>query len=162
MLTQEQRTTLINYITSDPIFSGIPQSADGAYQVRDLLSVENNPAFWVWKTRVTQDEIMQNGFDWVQADNLTIGQSRIWEWLFDNDQTAINPSKTNVRDGISECWKGNAGKIAVRDVVFGHCKRKANRLERLLATGTGTEAIPATMTIEGTLSPQYLREILGW
>jgi hypothetical protein len=162
MLTEQQKTTLVNYITTDPIFAGIPANGDGAYEVKDRLEVLAYPDYWVWKTKVTQDEIMQNGFDWTQADNLTAGQARIWEWLFDNGDTAINPSKINVRQGITECWKGTAQKAAVRDAVFVHCKRKANRLEALLATGSGEEAAPSTMTVEGSLSPGYLREILGW
>ena len=65
---------------------------------------------------------MQNGFDWVEVDNLTVGKARIWEWLFDNATTTINPSKANVRAGIAECWKGTAAKLAVQAAVLAHCK----------------------------------------
>lgn len=162
MLTEQQVAILVNYVTTDPAFAGIPQTGDGAYEVRDRLDVVASPAFVVWKTSVTLDEIMQNGFDWVLVDNLSVGKARIWEWLFDNAESSTNPSKINVRAGISECWKGTAAMLAQQAVILGHCKRSASRLEKLLATGTGSDATPATMTIEGSLSPQYLREILGW
>jgi hypothetical protein len=103
------------------------------------------PNHIVWKTSVTQDEIMQNGFDWVQVDNLTVGKARIWEWLFDNSTTTINPSKVNVRAGIDEAWKGTAAMLAVRAAVYVHCKRPATRIEKLFSTGTGTDASPATI-----------------
>jgi len=108
----------------------------------------------VWKSSVQQDEIMQNGFDWVRVDNLSVGKARIWEWLFDNQSATFNPSKINVRAGIDECWKGTAADLAVRAAVYVHCKRPANVLEKLFATGDGTDAVPATMTVEGGVSYQ--------
>lgn len=123
----------------------------------DLIAAYYNepasPAFIVWKTFVTQDEIMQAGFDWVRVDNLSVGKARIWEWLFDNSQAAINPSKANVRAGIAECWKGTAADLAVQAAVLAHCRRACNRVERLFATGTGSEAVPGLMTFEGMVSP---------
>lgn len=102
------------------------------------------PDFWVWRTQVTQDEIMQNGFDWVRVDNLSVGKARIWEWLFDNPSRSINPSKENVRAGIAEAWKGTAADVAVRDAVLSHCRRLCTRVERLFAVGVGTTVSPAT------------------
>lgn len=101
------------------------------------------PDFWVWRTQVTQDEIMQNGFDWVRVDNLSVGKARIWEWMFKNQSNSINPSKANVRAGIGEAWKGTAADIAVRDAVLVHCRRLCTKVERLFATGAGTTAAPS-------------------
>lgn len=101
------------------------------------------PDFWVWRSSVTQDEIMQNGFDWVRVDNLSVGKARIWEWLFKNQSNAINPSKANVRAGIGEAWKGTAADIAVRDAVLAHCRRLCTKVERLFVTGNGTTATPS-------------------
>ena len=63
----------------------------------------------------------------------------------------MDPSIAGVRAGITEAWKGTAGKVAVRDFVLGRCKRKVTRFERLYATGTGTEAAPGLLVIEGEL-----------
>jgi hypothetical protein len=120
--------------------------------IRDYYNAPSSPAFIVWRTSVTQDEIMQNGFDWVQVDNLTVGKARIWEWLFDNGSTSINPSKANVRAGIDEAWKGTAAMLAVRAAVYVHCKRTASRVERIFATGTGSDAVPGLLTFEGEIS----------
>ena len=103
-----------------------------------LYNLDASPTFRIWRTSVSQDEIMQNGFDWVRVDNLSVGKARIWEWLFDNQQSAINPTNPNVRAGINECWKGTAADLAVRAAVYSHCYRPATRAERLFATGAGT------------------------
>lgn len=117
----------------------------------DWFNAAATPAFVVWKTKVTQDEIMQNGFDWVRVDNLSVGKARIWEWLFDNAEAAINPSKMNVRLGIDEVWRGTAADLAVRAAVYTHCKRSSARGERLFATGTGTDQTPGDLVYVGAI-----------
>ncbi len=113
-----------------------------------------------WRTRVTQDEIMQNGFDWVQVDNLSVGKARIWEWMFANPTRSFDPSKANVRAGIDECWKGTSAMLAVRAAVYVHCKRIASRIENLYATGTKTEANPGTFAWEGQCTAQLISDAL--
>lgn len=122
----------------------------------------NTPStFVVWKTYVTQDEIMQNGFDWVRVDNLSVGRARIWEWLFDNQQAAINPSRANVRAGIAECWKVTAADLAVQAAVLAHCRRVCTRGERIFATGTGTAATPGLLgAFEGDVTAQNISDAL--
>ena len=73
-----------------------------------------------------------------RVDNLSVGKARIWEWLFDNQQRTIQPYKVNIRGGIAECWKGTAPDLAVRQVVFGHCQKKASVVEKIFAVGAGT------------------------
>ncbi len=126
----------------------------------EMARVLNLPTtFVVWRTQVNQDEIMQNGFDWVRVDNLSIGKARIWEWLFQNDQRSINPSKANVRAGIDEAWKGTAADLAVRAAVYVHCKRPATRAEQILGSGTGTDATPGLLTFEGSVSINDIGEM---
>lgn len=153
-LTPAQLQTLKAAIASDPVLAAIPQTADGAFEVKDALNLDVAPAFIVWRTRVTQDAIMQNGFDWTRVDNLAAGPARVWEWLFANADRSINPSKANVRAGIEAVWKGVAADLAVRAAVYVHCKRNATRAEKLFATGAGTDATPATLVFEGNLGYQ--------
>ena len=126
----------------------------------ELARLLNLPTtFVVWRMQVSQDEIMQNGFDWVRVDNLTIGKARIWEWLFDNEQRSINPSKANVRAGIDEAWKGTAADLAVRAAIYTHCKRFATRAEQILGSGTGTDATPAVLGFEGNITINDIGEM---
>lgn len=163
MLTVEQKATLKTFIEADPVFSVMPRDRDSVAEIMRLMDLPASPEFVVWRTSITQDEIIERGIDWTQVDNLTVGQGRIWEWLFDNDDKDINPSKSGTRAAISECWKGTAQKVAVATTILGYFKRPATILEKLLATGTGTTAVPATMSIEGSLSYIYVfEEVLGW
>ncbi len=161
-LTPQQNATLAAHIAVSDDMNTLPPGSDSAFEIAALLNAPATPDFYIWKATVSQDEIMQNGFDWVRVDNLSVGKARIWEWLFANPDRSINPSKANVRAGIDECWKGTAADLAVRAAVYVHCKRNATRAEKLFATGTGTDAEPATMVFEGSLSYYDVQAAMGW
>jgi hypothetical protein len=161
-LTEQQQAALAADVALDPAFASLPHNSDGAYAVAQAYNELASPDFIVWRSSVSQDEIMQNGFDWVRVDNLSVGKARIWEWLFSNQTRSMNPSKVNVRAGIDETWKGTAADLAVRAAVYAHCTRAATRAEKLFASGTGTVASPATMTQDGALSYNEVQAALGW
>jgi hypothetical protein len=152
MLTSAQQTILVSAIRAESDSTVVT-----ALENRDdtiLANWYNQAGTKIgWKSAVTEDEIMQNGFDWTQVDNLTVGKARIWDWMFNNQQRAINPSKANIRAGIDEAWKGTAAMLAVRAAVYVHCKRVATKAEALFATGTGTMESPALLGWQGTLTP---------
>ena len=148
----QQLQALKAAILADPVMSQLPANSDGSYAIADLLNKPAVPAFIVWKTDVSIDEIMRNGMDWARVDNLSVGKARIWDWL--GRLGAINAAKTNVRAGIDAAWVGTAADLAVRAAIYVHCKRSATVLEKIFATGTGTDASPATMVVEETISYQ--------
>jgi hypothetical protein len=157
MLTTEQKATLKAFVEADTTLSQIPQTYDGAYAIADALKVDASPAFVVWRTSVSVEEIMANGFVWTAVDALTVGKARIWDWM--TRFGTINPSKLNVRQGMADAF-GAASAMATG--ILPHLKRNANILEKLFATGTGTTATPGTMVIEGSLSYQEVHEAMGW
>ena len=156
MLTTAQLAILKADILATPELTVLYNSGD---HVGLAAAYNADTEFIVWRTLVTLDEIMQNGFDWTQVDNQTVGKARIWEWLFRNTTVSINPSKANVRAGIDEAWKGTSAMLAVRAAVYLHCKRNANRIEKLFATGVGTDANPAGLSYEGDVSPSVFVEV---
>ena len=117
-------------------------------------------AFVVWRSAVTRDDSTVEGFDWTQLDNLTTGQARIWEFLFDTATRSVRASEAGKRAAISECWKGTASKVAVATFILGEWKRFANRVERVYATGTGNDASPGLLTFEGAISAQDISDAL--
>ena len=159
-LTPAQQLVIKTTVESDLTLNALPHTADGAYAIADALAVTAVPDFIVWKTNIDPNEIMKNGMDWTQVDNLSIGKARIWEWL--TALGVINASKINVRAGIDAAWVGTAAMLAVRAAVYVHCKRKANRAEKALAVGTGTDLSPATMAFEGGLTYQEIMLAMGW
>jgi hypothetical protein len=151
-LTNQQLTTLKAAIVADPVLSLYGMSTDDHYAIAQALNQPASPAFIVWRTAVPLEEIMRNGMDWTRVDNLSVGKARIWDWL--SRLGTLNPSQANVRAGIDATWVGTAADLAVRAAVYVHCKRSATRAEQLFATGTGTDAVPATMAVEGDLTYQ--------
>lgn len=149
-LSPSQLVTLKAEIDADPALSAFPNNNDGNFAVAAALNIAANPEFIVWKTAVSPDEIMRNGMDWTRVDNLSVGKARIWEWM--TRLGTFNPSRANIRAGIDATWVGTAADLAVRAVVYTHCKRAATRAEKLFATGTGSDASPGTLTFEGKLS----------
>lgn len=142
-LTQNQLVTLKAAIQADQELNALPNNSDGAFAIAALLNGVATPSWIVWRTKVTRQEILQNGFDWTRLDNLSVGKARVWNDIFVDGQ--LNPSKANVRAGIESVWVGTAQDLAVRAAVYVHCKAKATRIQQLLSTGTGTDAVPATM-----------------
>lgn len=132
-------------------------------QAADALNVTASPAFKAYKTFVSEREVFNNGFDWTRVDNLSVGKSRIWDWMVrskvNNGEGGFDPSGAGIRSGIIECWKGTAADLAVRDAIWAHCQRDATVAEKLLATGAGTTIAqdgtgPGTMGFEGEVTAQ--------
>ena len=160
MLTPAQLTALGADIAAAPEFAAIPLTLDGAYEIAAAYDLPAAPYFTVWRTEVTNEEILRNGMDWTRVDNLSVGKARIWEWMMQFG--TFNPSKINIRAGIDATWVGTAADLAVRAAVYAHCKRNATRVEKLFASGTGTDASPATMTHEGPISYLDVKAAIGW
>ncbi len=154
-MTPAQLQTIKTFILSVPAWAALPVNSDTSYFIADELRKDAVPDFIVWKTDVSTDEIMRNGMDWARVDNLSVGKARIWDWM--TRLGSFNAAKVNVRAGIDAAWVGTAADLAVRAQVYTHCKRKANILEKLFATGTGSDASPATMRVEGGLSYQEVQ-----
>ncbi|MBK9497057.1 MAG: hypothetical protein IPO08_21600 [Xanthomonadales bacterium] len=152
-LTLQQQQTLKTYILSVPELAAQPMNSDGADAIATAIRQPAVPAFTVWKTNVSVDEIMRNGMNWTLVDGITVGKARIWEWM--SRLGTIDVSKLNIRAGIDEAWKGiGTDMVTQRANIYTHCKRDATITEKLFATGTGTVASPATMGFEGSLSWQ--------
>ncbi len=151
-MTPTQLATLKADILADPILAAMPMNTDGAYDIAAAYNLITIPEWYVWRTDVPVDEIMKNGMDWTQVDNLTVGKARIWDWM--TRLGTFNAAKINIRAGIDAAWIGTAPMLAVRAAIYPHCNRPCTRFEKLFATGIGTTETPATMALEGNLSYQ--------
>lgn len=154
-LTPQQRAAITADITATPELAAVRGIDLGA--IANYYNAPASPTHVVWRTSVPIDSIMANGMDWTRVDNLGVGKARIWDWM--GRLGALNCSKSNIRAGIDATWVGTAADLAVRAMVYTHCKRSATRLEKLLSSGVGSDAAPALLgidangnTIEGTVS----------
>jgi len=160
-LTTSQFAALKAAILADPVLAPLtsgPQSDVG--RITDAMNADASPAFIVWRTSVNPDDVMKNGMDWTRVDNLSIGKARIWDWMI--RLGTFDPSKANIRAGIDAAWVGTSADLAVRAVVYTHCKRSATRAEKLFANtsgGNGSDATPAVMVFEGMVQFNEIAEL---
>lgn len=100
----------------------------------------------VWRgplTPITPAEYMgASGIVWTAVDALTAGKARIFEWLTRGLTGGLNPSDSNVRTGISDCFGG--GTQSTTNLVA-LAKRNATNGEKLFASGSGISGSPSTM-----------------
>jgi hypothetical protein len=157
-MTPEQTATLKAALLADPALAQyIVDYRDDL--IRDYYNAPAAPAYIVWRSSVTRQKILQNGFDWTRLDNLSVGKARVWNDIFVDGY--INPSKPNVRTGIESVWVGTQADLNVRAAVYVHCKRNANRVEKLFATGTGSDAVPGLMAFEGEITTSDVSAMLS-
>ena len=149
-LTSAQQTTLKAAILADSELNALPNTLDGAFTIAVLLNQTAVPDFWVWRTNVSTQEI-RSVLVWSEYDTLSVSRQNAFSFLCSNH--IVDASLVNVRQGIQSIFQGpqQAGNLAAL-VAIG--KRLAKRGEKLLATGTGSNASPATMTFEGNLTFQ--------
>jgi hypothetical protein len=160
-LTSEQRTTLRNDILADPALAALPASADNADAIATAYKVTVTPAFIVWRSDVKASEI---GDAWVGTDidgMSALNMQRLQLLLGSSPQGVFDMRRIDRRAGFENPFGtnvSNASRVAMR----ASWKRSANRLEKLFATGTGSDASPATMVVEGSVSYQEIQLVMGW
>lgn len=153
-----------------------PTSGDLAYAVADLYNLTASPDFFVWHTKAPIGDIL-NAIIWTNmtpvdavpttpslAVELYAARSNACQGKQMNLQnlimgrTTIDASRPNIRTGLQDSLTGYPAGAAGATVAAGWTavqlilSRKANRVEKVLATGTGSQAVPATMGAEGTLT----------
>jgi len=149
MLTVEQLAIVKNAIDEDSTLSMKPNTPDAAYEIAELLNAIASPAFYVWKTSVSPNELREAVSTAIsEVDNLTASKRETLLWFIEN---TLNASKLSVRTSMNDLTGNQNG---LKAALIAAAKRKCSRLEKLLAIGTGSEAVPSTMTYEGYISYQ--------
>lgn len=137
-------------IQGNPTLSALWAAGEKS-QIATYYNTTADPAFYVWKSSLPFSEVLRDfvAADWQALDNLTTGQDRIWINL--KELGALDMGSAAHQAAIAECWKGTAAKTAVGTRITDLGKRTTNNIEKLLATGTGSLAEPATIGFEGTI-----------
>lgn len=150
-------------IAADPTLSAFPNNSDGNDAIRLAYNLLPAVDFWVWRTFVPDAEITGNttvdgtAWSWTAYIARSQGERDAWRQMV-NMAGGINASLPNVRSGVADIFSG-AGGTAQRTHLLTIGRRKATRIEKLLATPTaggvgnpGITSNPATMTQEGGLT----------
>ena len=164
-LTSAQLATLKAAILADPALAAFPNNSDGNTAIAAALAVTAVPDFWVWRTQVSKAELTQGPgpdgtvFNWVGNGFITrsVGEQTAWSELFDAGGS-VNASLTNVRQAFADIFSGTGNAAANRTHLLAVGRRKATRIEKLLAVGTGSTASPAVMGHEGALTFEQVED----
>jgi hypothetical protein len=148
-LTTAQLQTLKTAIAAetDPAFVEYRnQGATGA--MAGWYNTTASPSFTVWKTSVPLSDVAAN-VDGVELVGLTSVKLAAYQSLL--LAGSVNPSKDRLRAGFDQVFSA-AGGATTRPLLLALWKRLATRGEKLYATGTGSDATPAYLTFEGSIS----------
>jgi hypothetical protein len=159
-LTPAQLQTLRTDIDADPTFSALPNTTAANSQIAAAYNLAASPDYWVWRTSVTRSEYVNDTsvdgttFNWTGAGFITRSQGErdAFRELF-NHTGAVNPSLPSVRQAFTDIFSGaTAPAPANRTHMATVSRRKASRVEKLFATGTGSTASPSLMATEGPIT----------
>jgi hypothetical protein len=151
-LTSAQLTTLRAAIVADPVLNALPNDSDGAFAIATAFNLLASPAFTVWRTNVGIGEVGDNINATELAGLSSLNATRL-QTIAQYSPNGVNPSLTDRRQFFDDIFSGAGGTIT-RGKLLILWKRLATRAEKLFATGTGTDAVPATLSFEGELSYQ--------
>lgn len=154
MLTTAQGLTLKTDILADPAFASVPNNSDGNFLIASAYNAVIAPAFRVWRTNVPTTDC-KTAMVWTEYIARSAGERDAWQFMLSNG--FLNAADPNVRQGIQDIFSGPGG-VTSRTNLANIAKRDATRAEKLFSTGTGTEALPATMSFEGFLSFQDVQD----
>ena len=153
-LTDAQYTTLKAHIIANTNQTVIDALALPDWMTLSIwYSALSSPAFIVWKTRVAALDVI-NSTVFSGAGGFiarTVGERDGYNLLLNSGW--IEPWRTETRQKFSDIFSGSGvGAPETRAALLALSKRTATNVEKVFATGTGTDASPATVTYEGMLS----------
>ena len=150
-LTLAQLATLRDDILADPALAAQPLNTDGAIAIAQAYNSPASPAFVVWKTEVPRNEVGKTFVASALAAITAGNNDKLANFAAWND--VVNPSRVDQRQFFDDVFSVAAG-ASTRAALLALWKRNATRVEKLFATGTGTDAAPASVTFEGLLAYQ--------
>lgn len=148
-------TTLKNFIASVPAYNNLPKNSDTADFIAKELNKAATPAFIVWKTAVPKNEVGKAFIASALAAITAGNNDKLANFAAWND--VVNPSRLDQRAFFDDVFSVAAG-ATTRAALLALWKRPATTVEKLFATGTGSDAVPASMVFEGFISYQDVEQ----
>jgi len=151
-LTTAQLTTLKAAIVADATLNALPQTPDGADAIAKAFNLQAVPDFTVYKSSVTLTEVglaMRN----TDIASLTTANTNRLSVLGQYSGGIFYPFNADTWSGFDDIFSV-AGAAPTRANLLALRKRFAKRGEKLYATGTGSDASPATLVFEGNIQYQ--------
>jgi hypothetical protein len=155
-LTAPQLATLRAAIDADQVLAAFPNNPDGHIEVAKAFNASASPSFTVWKSNVSINDVGK-AFNGSELAGLTTGNQTRLQTIALYLAGGVNPSIASNRAFFDDVFSG-AGGTNTRAALLALWKRLATRGEKLYATGTGSDASPATLVVEGAISARDVEE----
>lgn len=149
-LTTQQLQTLKTAINANPIWVAYPMTGDGYFDLAKVLNLQATPSFTVWKTNVSINAVGK-AFNGTELAGLTTGNQTRLQTLALYLASGVDPSNAGNRAFFDDVFSG-AGGTNTRAALLALWKRFATSFEKIYATGTGSDASPATLVVEGAVT----------
>lgn len=147
--TPAQLQTLKTYIAGQSDLNSQPANSDGHFEIARLLNLDApGPNNIVWKTAVTRNEVGKTFLATALAAITAGNNDKLANFAAWNE--TVNPSRADQRQFFDDVFSVAAG-ATTRAALLVLWKRVATRGERLYATGTGSDASPAALVVEGLI-----------
>ena len=151
-MTPEQLATLKANIQSNPTFWLNGTQMLGNEEIAAYYNTNASPLFTLWKSDVKAEDI-GNAWNGTDIDGMSsLNMQRLQLLLSSAPSGILDMTRADRRAGFENPFGpnvNNASRVAMRAAW----KRFATVAEKLFATGTGSDASPATTTFEGTVTP---------
>lgn len=148
-LTAAQLTAIKNDIAANSDLNVNPNNDNGNQVIADLYNLIFSPAFIVWKSSTSITSVGA-AIDKTELAARTTADSTNLQTLAQYSPGGVNPSDAGMRNFYDNIFS-SAGGANTRANLAVLWKRSARRIEKILASGTGTTASPATLGFEGTV-----------
>lgn len=156
-LTTAQKATLKAAILADSTLNAYTNNSDGNFDMCvQKLNVDAVPSFTVWRNMVSLSEVGRK-FDSAELGNRSTADNTRLQTIAQYNPSGINPSVASNRAFFDDIFSGVGG-ANTRVSLLATWKRLAKLGEKILATGTGSDAVPATLGFEGNLTPDDVQQ----
>jgi hypothetical protein len=157
-LLPSQFAVLKASIAADPLLAPLSNDLQGDRQkIADAYNAQAVPDFWVFRTRITNEEIgdAMNGTEITGLSSLQMQRLQVLAAYSGGTQSAARADR---RAAFDQVFSG-AGGATTRASLAVTWRRLATRAEKLFATiGTGAIGDPATMAFEGNLTQTEVQQ----
>lgn len=148
MLTTAQLQTLKTFINQNPTWAALPLGQSSAQVIADGLNLAAAPSFTVWKPW-TSLSATANAFDGAEFASVTSANHTRLQTVAQYYSDGYNPSIASIRAMWNDIMSSKTLSLAAMLALW---KRFATVVEKLFATGTGSDASPATLVVVGPIS----------
>jgi hypothetical protein len=150
-LTSSQLTTVKTAILADPVLAPLTSGPGTDYlAVVNAMNSAATPTFVVWKSLVPNADVgktfVASGLSAMSAAN----NDRLVSFALWNPG-GVQPFRADHRQFFDDVFSIAAG-ASTRAALLALWKRPANRVEKLFATGVGSDASPAQLVYEGGIT----------